>query len=405
MSRGSKAPPGACSARRAIDLPPSGRSKPAPSARNSASPNDTYAASESSRSVQIFCSRVCVCAMVPPFGTIASKRPSRAPKFFLMVVPLLRYKAILRGSPLLHSHVLGEIIVRAAIAFEAPAYTLGVITAGEDIGQEALLRGPAGFGLGLAITARHGVVEPAVRRARVEVNVVALTVGFEAVAKALHILDRDDVVGLAEGREDWTGKRCNHLVERLWLQLVHLPFALGGGAVPHNRSADRCLGSEYERMPPGLAVASDDDFAQVRGRVLPQGRKGGLDQLDGFRIGEVVSRLARIEGGLVGMAEKEIWRQHGVSVARATHRLVARVLHEAVALVHQDHGREASTASRICQERGHSVVASNVLGGDIAHGLRFGAGRAERGKSAEESKLPEEFTPWGESHCGPPRRC
>src|SRR5713101_1606770 len=106
-------------------------------------------------------------------------------------------KAILRGSPLLHSHVLGEIIIRAAIAFEAPTYALGVMTAGEDLGQEALLRGPAGFGLGLAIAARHGVVEPAVRRPRVKVNVVALAVGFEAVAKALHILDRDDVVGLA----------------------------------------------------------------------------------------------------------------------------------------------------------------------------------------------------------------
>src|SRR5262249_48008949 len=93
----------------------------------------------------------------------------------------------------------------------------------------------------------------------------------------------------------------------------------------------------------------------------------------------------------------------GVSIARAPHRLVARVLHEAIALVHQDDGREASAARRICQHRGHSVVASNVLRGDTAHVLRFGAGGgAERGKSTEESEFREEFAPWGECHCRPP---
>src|SRR5262249_42535723 len=47
-----------------------------------------YAASESLRSVQIFCSRVCVCAMVPPFETIASETASAKPRLFLMAVPL-----------------------------------------------------------------------------------------------------------------------------------------------------------------------------------------------------------------------------------------------------------------------------------------------------------------------------
>jgi hypothetical protein len=156
-------------------------------------------------------------------------------------------------------------------------------------------------------------------------------------------------------------------------------------------------------VPSGLAVAGNDDLAQVRGRMLRQGRKSDFDQFHRLRIGEVVPRGARIEGDLIGMPEKEIGRQHGVSVARAAHRLVARVLYEAIALVHQDYGREASTANRICQDRGHSVVASNVLRGDTGRGLRFGAGGgAKRGKSAEESEFREEFTPWGEWHCCPP---
>src|SRR5262252_1188207 len=206
-----------------------------------------------------------------------------------------KYTASTRHN-LLHSHVLAEIIIRSAVAFEAPAYALGLESAGNDPGQEALLCGPAGLGLRFAVAARHGVVEPAVWCARVEVNVVTLAVGFESVAKALHILDRDDVVGLAEGREDRTGERCNHLVQRLWLQLVHLPLPLGCGAVPHDCRADWCLGGENERMPPGLAIAGDDGFAQVRGSVLCQGRKRGLDQFDRLGIGEVIPRVARVEG-------------------------------------------------------------------------------------------------------------
>src|SRR5215475_6981564 len=111
------------------------------------------------------------------------------------------------------------------------------------------------------------------RCARIDVDVVALMVGLKAVAKTLHVFDRNDVVGLAEGREDWAGKRRNQRFERPWLPFVHLPFALGGGAVPHDRGADRHLGGEYERMPPGLAISGDYDFAQVSGRMLCQGRK------------------------------------------------------------------------------------------------------------------------------------
>src|SRR5215467_8903104 len=231
------------------------------------------------------------------------------------------------GHNLLHSHVLAEIIIRSAVAFEAPAYALGLESAGNDPGQEALLCGPAGLGLRLAVAARHGVIEPAVWCARVEVNVVALAVGFESVPKTLHVFDRDDVISLAESREDRTGERCNHLIQRLWLELVHLPLPLGGGAVPHDGGADRHLGGENERMPPRLTIAGDDDLAQVCGRLLRQERERGLDQFDGLGIGEVIPRVARVEGSLIRMTEKEIGRQHRISVARAAYRLVARVFH------------------------------------------------------------------------------
>src|SRR6266540_1823847 len=77
---------------------------------------------------------------------------------------------------LLQPNVLREVVARAALALEAPADGLGVVARAEHLGQELLLRGPAGVGLRLAITARHGVVEPAVRRVLVNVDVVGLLV-------------------------------------------------------------------------------------------------------------------------------------------------------------------------------------------------------------------------------------
>src|SRR5256885_17179167 len=84
---------------------------------------------------------------------------------------------------LLQSYVLGEIVARAALAPKLPADRGGVIAPAERLGEKPLLRCPAGVGLRLAITARHGVVEPAVRGALVDVDVVALFLPLEAVAE------------------------------------------------------------------------------------------------------------------------------------------------------------------------------------------------------------------------------
>jgi hypothetical protein len=51
---------------------------------------------------------------------------------------------------------------------------------------------PAGLGLLFAVAAGHGVIEPAVRRVRVAVDVVTLAVGASRrLRKALHVLDRE----------------------------------------------------------------------------------------------------------------------------------------------------------------------------------------------------------------------
>src|SRR5215813_4722282 len=51
------------------------------------------------------------------------------------------------ASTLLQPYVLGEIVMGAAVAFKPPADGAAVIAAAEHLGEEALLRGPAGIGL------------------------------------------------------------------------------------------------------------------------------------------------------------------------------------------------------------------------------------------------------------------
>src|SRR6267154_6326431 len=64
------------------------------------------------------------------------------------------------------------------------------------------------------------------------------------------------------------------------------------------------------------------------------------------------------------MLEEEIGGQHREAVAGAADRLVPCVLHQAIALVHQDDRRQLGGAGRVGQECRHTVRASDALGGD-----------------------------------------
>src|SRR6185312_11253741 len=90
--------------------------------------------------------------------------------------------------------VLGKIIVAAEFAFEAPAHLAGRPFAGERQFEEMLLRRPGRVGLRLAVAPRHGVVEPAMRRAGVEMHLVGFFVGLERIAKAPDVVDRDQMI-------------------------------------------------------------------------------------------------------------------------------------------------------------------------------------------------------------------
>src|SRR5262245_48097731 len=84
---------------------------------------------------------------------------------------------------LLHPHVLGEIIVGGMVAFVDLHAARAVIAWVEHALEKRELQRPSGFRLRTAITARHGVVEPAVRRTGVDLDRNALSVSVRAVGQ------------------------------------------------------------------------------------------------------------------------------------------------------------------------------------------------------------------------------
>jgi hypothetical protein len=114
-------------------------------------------------------------------------------------------------------------------------------------------------------------------------------------------------------------------------------------------------------MPPGLAIARDREPLEVGNPVFLQRLDRRLEQGDRFRIRHVIARRTGIELALVAMLEEKIGRDHRKAVARAALRLVAGVLHQAIALMHQDDGREPSAVRRIGHEGRHTVFAGDVF--------------------------------------------
>src|SRR5215472_8232157 len=136
---------------------------------------------------------------------------------------------------LLHPHVLGEIITGGMVAFVDLHAARAVVAGREHAFEKRELQRPSGFRLRTAIPARHGIVEPAVRRIGVDLDRIALVVTIEAVAQAPHVGERDHVVGLAENAKNRTFDRGNDLVERFGIARADLPFALD--AAPYQTSA------------------------------------------------------------------------------------------------------------------------------------------------------------------------
>ncbi len=191
---------------------------------------------------------------------------------------------------------------------------------------------------------------------------------IERVAQASHVVERDHVIGLAEDAQHRAIDAGDELVERLGIARVDLPLALRGRAVPDERGGDRALRRQHERMAAGLADARDGDLRLIDLRQRGELGDRRVEILHRLGIAHVVADVAAMQRVLVGMLVEEIRRDADEAVAREPLRQVARVRHQAVALVHEHDRRQFSARGRHRQEGRQSASAADGLGDDLGHG-------------------------------------
>src|SRR5947199_5857817 len=78
------------------------------------------------------------------------------------------------GGWLRQADVLGEVVAAGDVGRPAPADAVGGVGARVDVLEEVDDLEPDFLGLALTVTAGHGVVQPAVRHARVQLDFVVL---------------------------------------------------------------------------------------------------------------------------------------------------------------------------------------------------------------------------------------
>src|SRR5271169_1518491 len=90
-------------------------------------------------------------------------------------------------APSRQAFVFCEIVIGGVLGFVNLHAARFVVTRIEYLPEKRQLKRPRRLGRVAAIAARHGVVEPAVRRAGIDFDRISLVVAIEAVAQLPHI--------------------------------------------------------------------------------------------------------------------------------------------------------------------------------------------------------------------------
>ena len=205
------------------------------------------------------------------------------------------------------------------------------------------------------------------RRVAIDMNAVALAVTIQAVAKPTDVVKRDQMIGLAEHAEHRTVDRGDDVVERPRILGVDLPFARLGRPIPDQRRGDRPARRDHQWQPRGLANAHDRQPGQIGLRDRLQGIDGASERDHRVRIADVAADVAAMQRRLVRVPEVEIGRDCDQAVAREALGQIAGVLHQAVALMHHDHGGRLGRRLRDRDERRHAVRTLDRRGADALH--------------------------------------
>src|ERR1700722_5862522 len=119
-------------------------------------------------------------------------------------------------APSRQAYVFCEIVIGGVFRFVNLYAARCVVTRIEHSLKKRQLKRPCGLGRVATIAARHGVVEPAVGRAGIDLDRIGLVVAIEAVAQAPHVGERDHMVGLAKNAEHRPIGARDHVIERFW---------------------------------------------------------------------------------------------------------------------------------------------------------------------------------------------
>src|SRR5262245_19008339 len=97
---------------------------------------------------------------------------------------------------------------------------------------------PGIFGSLLAVTARHGVVEPAMWRGAVQSNVIIFLRPFQATAEPDHIINGYHMSRFAEDSQHRARHLCYEFFDRGRPKLIAIPFLTANGTIKHHSSSD-----------------------------------------------------------------------------------------------------------------------------------------------------------------------
>ena len=219
------------------------------------------------------------------------------------------------------------------------------------------------------------------RRVGIDVDVIRLAVTLQGVAQAPDVVDRDEVIGLAEHAEHRARDGGDDLVERPRIFAVGLPLARLGGTVPDQRGADRARRREHERQARGLAHAHHGEPRHVGLRHRGERIDHRVERAQRVRVAHVAPGVAAMQRLRVGVPEIEVGRDRHVSVAGKTLGELADVPHQPVTLVDHDDGGRLCDAFRrrdVCRHvAAHDAPGADAIR-DIAGAAHFFATSARK---------------------------
>ncbi len=216
----------------------------------------------------------------------------------------------------------------------------------------------------MTVAARHGVIQPPVRRTAENLDSIRFGVCLERAAQLAHMVNRDDVILLAKHAEHRAAHLGQEFFKRDGIARIFLPFAILRGTVPAERGLQRAVGCQQHRKTPRLADPHGGDTREIGLWDSGQRGNGILHPRKPLGIGHVATGLARMQSRLIRMLMKIIAGDADIAIARMATGEVARMLDEAIPLMQQHDNRHLFGRLRHGEKGWHPARTGDRLFGN-----------------------------------------